>query len=34
MFDCLLSEEQKSLREEARDFVKSVPRQLILDMDD
>ena len=28
-----MTEEQKRLREEVRDFVKSVPRQLILDMD-
>jgi acyl-CoA dehydrogenase len=33
MFDVLLSEEQKELRKEVRDFVKSVPKQLILDMD-
>ncbi|MGE5576962.1 MAG: acyl-CoA dehydrogenase family protein [Syntrophothermus sp.] len=33
MFDFLMSEEQKSLREEVRQFVREVPRQLILDMD-
>ena len=32
MFDFLLSEQIK-IREEARDFVKSVPRKMILDMD-
>jgi hypothetical protein len=33
MFEAMLTEEQRALREEARDFVKWVPRQLILDMD-
>lgn len=33
MFDCLLTPEQKALRLEVRQFVASVPRQLILDMD-
>jgi len=33
MFEVLMTEEQKRLRDEVRDFVKSVPRQLILDMD-
>jgi alkylation response protein AidB-like acyl-CoA dehydrogenase len=33
MFDYLLTEEQRQLKREARNFVKSVPRQLILDMD-
>lgn len=33
MFDFLLTEEQKRLREEVRSFVKDVPRQLILDLD-
>ena len=33
MFDHLLSDEQLRLRDEVRAFVKSVPRQLILDMD-
>ena len=34
MFDHLLTEEQRRVRDAARDFVKSTPRQLILDMDD
>jgi alkylation response protein AidB-like acyl-CoA dehydrogenase len=33
MFDFLLNEEQLKLREEARDLVRWVPRQMILDMD-
>jgi len=33
MFDAMLSERQRALRDEVRDFVKSVPRELILDMD-
>ncbi|MEJ2209701.1 MAG: acyl-CoA/acyl-ACP dehydrogenase [Anaerolineae bacterium] len=33
MFDAILTAEQKALRDEARAFVKGVPRQLILDMD-
>ncbi len=33
MFDYLLSEEQISIRDEAREFVKSIPRKMILDMD-
>jgi len=33
MFDHLLSEEQKMIRNEVRDLVKWVPRQMILDMD-
>lgn len=33
MFDFLLTEEQLSLREEVRDLVRWVPRQMILDMD-
>ncbi|MBF7084092.1 acyl-CoA/acyl-ACP dehydrogenase [Desulfallas sp. Bu1-1] len=33
MYDFLLTEEQKKLRDEARDLVKWVPRQMILDMD-
>ncbi len=33
MFDFLLTEEQRALRDEARELVKWVPRQLILDMD-
>ena len=34
MFEVFLTKEQKSLMKEARDLVKWVPRQLILDMDD
>ena len=34
MFDCLLTGEQKALREEVRDLVRWVPRQMILDMDE
>jgi len=33
MFDFLLTEEQRKLQQEARDFARSVDRQLILDMD-
>lgn len=33
MFEVLMTDEQKSLRNEVRELVKSVPRQLILDMD-
>src|SRR5512137_2456345 len=33
MLDAILTGEQKKLRDEVRDFVKNVPRQLILDMD-
>ncbi|MDQ7783468.1 MAG: acyl-CoA dehydrogenase family protein [Desulfomonilaceae bacterium] len=33
MLEALLTESQKNLRDEVRDFVKSVPRQLLLDMD-
>lgn len=33
MFDAMLTEKQRALRDEAREFVKTVPRQLILDMD-
>jgi alkylation response protein AidB-like acyl-CoA dehydrogenase len=33
MLEPMLSEQQRSLRDEVRDFVKSVPRQLIMDMD-
>ena len=33
MFDFTLNAAQRALRDEVRDFVKSVPRQLILDMD-
>ncbi len=34
MFDHLLTEEQRRVRDAARDFVQSTPRQLILDMDE
>ena len=33
MFDFLLTKEQLALREEVRDLVRWVPRQMILDMD-
>jgi len=33
MFDFMMTDEQKQLQEEIRDFVSWVPRQLILDMD-
>ncbi|MBN1343551.1 MAG: acyl-CoA/acyl-ACP dehydrogenase [Phycisphaerae bacterium] len=33
MIEAMLTEEQKRLREEVRGFVKSIPRQLLLDMD-
>jgi alkylation response protein AidB-like acyl-CoA dehydrogenase len=33
MFDFMLTEEQVKLRDEARDLVKWVPRQMVLDMD-
>jgi butyryl-CoA dehydrogenase len=33
MFDHLLTEEQKKIRDEARDLVKWVPRDMVLDMD-
>jgi alkylation response protein AidB-like acyl-CoA dehydrogenase len=33
MLESMLTEEQRRLREDARGFVRSVPRQLILDMD-
>jgi acyl-CoA dehydrogenase len=33
MFEAMLSDRQGALRDEVRDFVRSVPRQLILDMD-
>ncbi len=33
MFDYLLSDKQKKLRDKTRDFVKSIPRKMILDMD-
>ncbi len=33
MFDYLLNDKQKQLKQEAREFVKTIPRQMILDMD-
>jgi butyryl-CoA dehydrogenase len=33
MFDYLLNDDQLKIRDEVRDFVKSIPRQMILDMD-
>jgi acyl-CoA dehydrogenase len=33
MFEAMLTGPQRALRDEVRDFVRSVPRQLILDMD-
>ncbi|MCW7753503.1 acyl-CoA/acyl-ACP dehydrogenase [Desulfobotulus sp. H1] len=33
MYDFLLSDEARALRSEVRDFVKTIPRQLLLDMD-
>ncbi|MCD6298181.1 MAG: acyl-CoA dehydrogenase family protein, partial [Deltaproteobacteria bacterium] len=33
MFDYMLTEDQIKIRDEARDLVKWVPRQMILDMD-
>ena len=33
MFDFMMTDEQKKLREEVRDLVRWVPRQMILDMD-
>ncbi|HEC33446.1 MAG TPA: acyl-CoA dehydrogenase [Chloroflexi bacterium] len=33
MFEAMLSEQQRTLRDQVRQFVRSVPRQLILDMD-
>lgn len=33
MLEAILSAEQRQLREQVRDFVRSVPRQLVLDMD-
>jgi alkylation response protein AidB-like acyl-CoA dehydrogenase len=33
MYDVLLTDEQRRIRDEARDFVRWVPRQMILDMD-
>ncbi|NLL17570.1 MAG: acyl-CoA dehydrogenase family protein, partial [Clostridia bacterium] len=33
MFDFLMNEEQQKLQQEVRDFVGSIDKQLILDMD-
>jgi hypothetical protein len=33
MFDYIMTDAQKKLRDEARAFTKWVPKQLILDMD-
>ena len=33
MFEAMLTEDQRALRDQVREFVRSVPRQLILDMD-
>ena len=33
MFDYMMTKEQIKIRDEVRDFVKWVPRQMILDMD-
>jgi acyl-CoA dehydrogenase len=33
MFEAILTDQQRTLRDEVQDFVKSVPRELILDMD-
>jgi acyl-CoA dehydrogenase len=33
MFEAMLTDEQRALRDQVREFVRSVPRQLILDMD-
>ncbi|MEW6258508.1 MAG: acyl-CoA dehydrogenase family protein [Thermodesulfobacteriota bacterium] len=33
MYDFLMSDEQKKLRDEVRDFIRWVPRQMVLDMD-
>jgi alkylation response protein AidB-like acyl-CoA dehydrogenase len=33
LFEAILTDDQKKLRQEMRDFVEGVPRQLILDMD-
>jgi hypothetical protein len=32
MFDYLLTDEQKNLKQEVQNFVKSIPRKMILDM--
>jgi len=33
MYEVFVTDEQKKLREEVRDFVKTIPRQLLIDMD-
>jgi len=33
MIEAMLDQRQKKLRNEAREFAKAIPRQLILDMD-
>lgn len=33
MFEAILTQEQRALRSEVREFVRWVPRELILDMD-
>lgn len=33
MYDFLMTDEQKKLRDEVRDFIRWVPRQMVLDMD-
>ena len=33
MFESMLTADQRKLRDDVREFVRSVPRQLILDMD-
>ena len=33
MFEYMLTKEQIKIRDEARDFVRGIPRQMILDMD-
>ena len=33
MIEAMLDQRQKKLRNEVREFVKAIPRQLILDMD-
>jgi hypothetical protein len=34
MFDYLLNDEQKQLKQQAREFVKTIPRQMIRDMEE
>ncbi|HSQ68223.1 MAG TPA: acyl-CoA dehydrogenase family protein, partial [Polyangiaceae bacterium] len=33
MFDFVLNDAQRRIRDEARAFIKTIPRQLVLDMD-